>query len=201
MTEQEGVVKFQLNHSARPLQGVDVEELVHWRSVLMRQGMIGADPKRYDGYGFGNMSRRTDDGFLITGTQTGERDVLSLEDFAEVTHSDLSANSVTSVGATAPSSESLTHAAVYLCSELITYVFHVHSPHIWLARDRLSIQSTASSIPYGTPEMAKAVTDIVRQDSGIFCMSGHEDGVVGYGDSAEQIVTSLLSLRDLSIAE
>jgi hypothetical protein len=49
--------------------------------------------------------------------------------------------------------------------------------------------------------MAKAVTDIVRQDSGIFCMSGHEDGVVGYGDSAEQIVTSLLSLRDLSIAE
>jgi L-ribulose-5-phosphate 4-epimerase len=200
MTEQEGVVKFHLNHETKPLQHIDVEDLVHWRSVLMHQGLIGADPKRYDGYGFGNMSRRTDAGFLITGTQTGEIDTLGLEDFAEVISSDLSANSVTSTGATAPSSESLSHAAVYLCSDKISYVFHVHSPDIWHARERLSIPSTDSSIPYGTPEMAKAVINIVLQDKGIFCMSGHEDGVVGFGDSAEQIVNSLLSLRDLSVA-
>lgn len=201
MTEQEGVIKFHLDHESRPLSDIDIdiEELVFWRTILMQQGMIGADPNRYDGYGFGNMSRKTDDGFLITGTQTGEIEKLGLHDFAKVGDCDVSKNAVSSIGSTAPSSESLTHAAVYQCSETITHVFHVHSPDIWHARDRLSIASTDASIPYGTPEMANAVIGIVNNDQGVFCMSGHEDGVVGFGDSAEEVVTSLLKLRDASL--
>ena len=48
--------------------------------------------------------------------------------------------------------------------------------------------STAASISYGTVEMAYATQECIgNTDSGIFCMKGHQDGVVAYGESLEEV--------------
>lgn len=187
MIEQEGVLKFQLEHRSESLRDVGftdahIEDINGWRSKLMILGLIGAVPERYGGLGFGNLSCRTADGFLITGSQTGHLTSLGLEDYAEVTLADTDRNLIVSRGGTRPSSESLTHAAVYRSDMAIQAVFHVHSPELW----RQSHPATAADIPYGTPDMARAVTGLIQSTSGLFTMQGHEDGVVSYGTDCQE---------------
>src|SRR5512134_3622137 len=122
----EGVTRFQVDHEPRMLEGRVYGEtarvLAAWREVLARLGLIGRDPARYQGLGYGNVSARVgpfgDVGrgqrrFLVTGTQTGGRPSLTLADFCLVERYDLDANQVRSVGPLPPSSESLTHGAIY----------------------------------------------------------------------------------------
>ena len=102
-----------------------------------------------------------------------------------------------------PSSESLTHAAIYALDERIKFVFHAHSPQIWRNREKLGIAQTDAQIPYGTPEMAsemRRLYDTGAFDNGnILAMAGHEDGVIGFGfDAAEagEIIMRYLSIAD-----
>lgn len=197
MAEQEGVIKYQLDHETQDLpQDIDLTDLTHWRSELLRFGLVGQDPGRYDGFGFGNLSQRLAlGGFLITGSQTGEIRQLGREHYAWVTNAVTAANRITSQGLTKPSSEALTHAAVYDASSEIQFIFHAHSPEIWQAGADLGLPATAN-VPYGTPEMAEEVSWLFADSDvatrGIFTMTGHEDGVVAFGKSAEQTARRLL---------
>ena len=49
------------------------------------------------------------------------------------------------------------------------------------------MNSTPQDVSYGTQEMAIAVQNIIgNKESGIIVMKGHQDGVIAYGNSAEQ---------------
>jgi len=194
MSEQEGVVKFNLAHRSSSLLNVDIAKLNSWRTILRKLRLIGATPDRYDGYGFGNLSQRTERGFLITGSQTGDIEDLTLDHYAEVLQADPQTNHVVSVGRIQPSSESLTHAAVYRAEPNIDAVFHVHCPVLW----RKEKVTTPAHIRYGTPEMAQAVTALINSESGVFSMLGHEDGVVSYGTDCDQ--AGLLLIKALANA-
>jgi len=78
MGEEEGVVKFNLEHRFIPLLNANIALLNNWRMILRKLVLIGATPDRYDGYGFGNLSQRTERGFLITGSQAGDIEDLTL---------------------------------------------------------------------------------------------------------------------------
>lgn len=186
MTEQEGVIKYVLDFVEADPDMVDISALTAWRAVLMDLGMVGQDPERYQGLGFGNLSMRTPAGFLITGSQTGARQRLMIADHAEVTGWDLTDNRLAARGRTKPSSEALTHAAVYDARHDVDFVFHGHSPDIWNAAAELGIQITDASVPYGTPAMAVAVRDRLAgaADCGLLAMGGHEDGIVAWGREA-----------------
>lgn len=203
--ETEGVIKFQLQHSLTTLQSIDVAELDAWRVIFKETGTIGQVSGRYDGYGFGNLSQRTGDGFLISGTQTGNLSRTSLADYAEVVEWDSGLNSVRSRGDVSPSSESLTHGVIYdVCPDVMA-VFHLHSPDIWKAADMLGISVTDRDITYGTPEMAEAVKETVKETvqqgdlPGILSMGGHDDGIVGYGRSLSE--TGLILVQYLVAAK
>lgn len=199
--EVEGVIKFHCDHDHGRLEPIDIGELSAWRDMLKQLGLLGQDPLRYGGYGFGNVSMRTAAGFLVSGTQTGELDNAALEAYAEVIAWNLAANRVTSRGMTRPSSESLTHAAIYSLNPDIRWVFHVHSPDIWNAAPENSLPTTPSSIEYGTQEMADAVSALFDCgiSEGVFAMGGHEDGIISFGTTAESagslIVSALASSR------
>jgi ribulose-5-phosphate 4-epimerase/fuculose-1-phosphate aldolase len=101
---------------------------------------------------------------------------------------DLRTNRVRSSGLRNPSSESLTHAAIYDLSPAIRFVFHVHSPHIWANAGALRLPETREDVEYGTQAMAHAVQDLYRRSSlserRVLAMRGHEDGIIAFGQTA-----------------
>lgn len=198
----EGVIKFHAEHEDRSLEPRRVGELacrlIAWREIMALTGLVGQDPERYDGAGYGNVSTRVGPpsaplgkrSFLVTGTQTSGRRCIGLDDFAVVDRYDYSRNEVVSHGRTQPSSESMTHGAIYDLGPHIRCVLHAHSPVLWNHAKRLGLPTTAERVRYGTPEMAFEVHRLYRQtvlpERPILAMAGHQDGIVVFGRSTEE---------------
>lgn len=205
----DGVIKFTAEHRFESL-GEEVaskvlDSLQAWRHILYRLDFVGQDPDRYDGAGFGNMSARvSSDGgvlggraFLVTGTQTGAQPRLDLSDYCVVEKYDTNRNRVESKGETMPSSESLTHGAVYDLDPAIRFVFHGHIPRVWRQAESLGIPISRPEVAYGTPDMAQEMARLYSEsslgDMRIMAMGGHEDGVLSFGEDADQAGSALVS--------
>lgn len=193
----EGVIKFRLDHEAGTAPpGRLTASLRGWFRILRKLELVGRRPDRYLGYAYGNLSRRTDDGLLVTCTQTSGLDALDEEHFTRVTEWDLAANRLRSTGPCRPSSETLTHAMIYEAVAQARWVFHAHAPEIWERSGELEIPVTDPRAEYGTPEMARAVAETLKAmghpASGVLSMGGHEDGIVAWGTSAEEAGCGLL---------
>ncbi len=134
--------------------------------------------------------------FLITGSQSGEREDLRLEHYCLVEGFSYAANSVRSRGSILPSSESLTHAAIYQLSSEITCVVHVHAPRIWTASAVLELPTSAPGASYGTQAMAQEMARLYREsdlaERKIVSMAGHEDGVIAFAASPAQAAQLLI---------
>ena len=208
----EGVIQFELDHRETRLDAVldgggyempFLPTLDGWRCVLKRLGLVGQDPNRYDGYGFGNLSHRlvaaegtAAASFVVSGSQTGERDLLALDGWALVKSWDLESFRVESEGPLPPSSESLTHALVYDMKRDVHCVVHVHSPELWHAARDLDLLRTSPDVDYGSPEMLQQVRSLFGlglSDVGVFAMAGHEDGIVAFGADADDACGRLLT--------
>jgi len=201
MTPQEGVVQFNLKFlPADPLPAARLRSLNAWRQIFYRLGLIGQDPHRYGGLGYGNISVRLEPGnaasFIISGTQTGGLSRLFPEHYPIVKTFDPATNRVVAEGVVRPSSESLTHGSLYRLDREIGAVIHAHSPDIWTQADTIGIPATRRNVRYGTPEMAEEVCRLFQSTSvgelKIFAMGGHEDGIVAFGSSMEQAGLTLV---------
>jgi L-ribulose-5-phosphate 4-epimerase len=205
----EGVIKFESAHRTRPLErrtfAAAACKLIAWREILRCVQLVGRDPDRYGGAGYGNVSCRVGApsaglgarAFLITGTQTGGRARLTLDDLCVVERYDAARNRVESTGVARPSSEAMTHGAVYDLSPSIRWVLHAHSPVLWRRARALRLPTTDPAVPYGTVEMAREVSRLYRathlEAVRILAMGGHEDGILAYGRTAEEAGTTLMA--------
>jgi ribulose-5-phosphate 4-epimerase/fuculose-1-phosphate aldolase len=200
MKEQEGIIKYQLKHTQKLInEKFSLSEINAWRTIIFRLGLIGQNPDRYDNLGFGNISQRLNlqsSQFIISGTQTGHIEHLSPEHYCLVVKADPRKNRIESRGLYKPSSESLTHASIYAQADNIQAVIHVHSPEIWNNTVALNLPHIAADIPYGTVEMATAVEQIFQsgnlQQTSLFTMLGHEDGVVSSGGNMQEAAWELI---------
>ena len=203
---EEGVIKFDLSFtSSPPIETGLLEELNIWRQIIWNHALIGQDPARYEGYGFGNISQRIGPPdqprgkrqFVISGTQTGHLEELDNRHYACVTAYNAETNQVVAEGPVKPSSESMTHGVIYDLDNELRAVLHVHSPDIWNSAIAQGIPVTNAAVEYGTPEMSREVeclfsqTDVRRK--GIFSMGGHEDGIAAFGRSVEEAGNTLLT--------
>lgn len=197
----EGVIKFQAQHSHAPLSwsrfGDVACKLIAWREILSKLQLVGQDPERYGGAGYGNVSARVGPAsvrgkraMLISGTQTGGLRRMELGHLAFVKRYDYERNQVVSEGQVQPSSETMTHGAIYDLSPAIRFVFHAHSPVLWRNAAALRIPTSDPRVPYGTPQMAREVLRLhastALPSKRILAMGGHEDGIVVFGQSAEE---------------
>jgi ribulose-5-phosphate 4-epimerase/fuculose-1-phosphate aldolase len=203
----EGVIKFQLNFQEGPTPPDNLlQELNAWRRILLELGLIGQDPARYDGFGFGNLSRRLpgqgDAAFLISGTQTGHLKELRPSQYATVHQCHPGTNQLSASGQVKPSSEALSHGILYQCNPSVLWVMHLHSPDIFNRRTQLELPCTDPSADYGTPEMASEIERLAaaREDSkpGLLVMTGHQDGILVYGPTAAE--TGGLVVETLALA-
>lgn len=201
----DGVTKFKLTlKKAAPLPAADIIPLEKWRAILWRLGLIGEYPNEKIGYG--NLSVRLPlprGGFLITGTQTGQYPHLRREHYTRVTGCDSAKNTVSAVGPIGPSSESLTHFAIYESQPQIGAIFHVHHREIWQRMIDGDAESISDQISYGTREMAEAAKIAIQgKNQGVFVMKGHQDGIIAYGPNTDVAGKILLKLyRELGPQE
>ena len=164
-----------------------IAELNACRRKLLEQRLIGVDS---NGVGFGNLSVRdgVSGNFYITGSATGGLLELTPTDCVRVVAYDFARNWLRYEGAAIPSSESLTHAAIYESDPTISAVIHCHDSVLWRTRlDR--VPTTSKAIAFGTPEMAYEITRLFTvsdvRSRKMFVMAGHEGGIVTFGKNFE----------------
>jgi ribulose-5-phosphate 4-epimerase/fuculose-1-phosphate aldolase len=193
----EGYIKYNINWINEPLKVSVPKQLMVWRDKMHELKQIGhyADIN----IGYGNISVKTDDGFLISGTQTGDVYPIQPEDFTLVTDYNIQANSVTCKGKIKASSESMTHAAVYEADNSINAIIHIHNPKLW-AKLMDKVPTTQKEVPYGTPEMANEIfrlfTETKVKEEKIIVMAGHDEGIISFGkdlDEAGEILLDFLT--------
>lgn len=193
----DGVIQFRPHHMPGPAaEAAQLAALSELRDALHRRGGIGRDPARYGGLGFGNVSMRlAGDSFRISATQTGHCLTLADSDWVTVLRASPASNELWSEGPSLPSSESLTHAAIYATSSA-QCVAHVHQPELWRGAlaGAIRLAATHPSATYGTPAMAAALSRIAASSALPFAaaMTGHEDGLM----LAAADPTQLLELFD-----
>jgi len=202
MTHDEGVIKYRLDFTPGPaLPTVQLTELIAWQHIARQLGLLGRDPTRYGGLAYGNLSLRLPNGgFAISATQSADVENPGPEHYAQVSDWDCAGNRITAIGPAPPSSESLTHAALYDADPAIGCIIHGHAPTIWQRRVALHLTSTAPDVAYGTPAMATEVARLYRESDlaghGTLAMGGHQDGVLAFGrDPDEAGLEMLLLLR------
>ena len=179
----EGVVKFNCHWSqSGPVISDEQYEIInYWREVLFNMDLIGAYE---NGVGFGNISMRVGTGnqFVITGSATGEIPELEPGHYVKV-------NSFKA------SSESLTHAAIYLSDPGVNAVVHVHSIDLW---NELiyKVPTTNPSMDYGTIGLAKDIlrlfgdSDVIEKR--IIIMAGDRAGILTFGHDMDEAVNVLI---------
>ena len=172
-------------------------ELNACRRKLVNQHLLGVYP---DGVGFGNVSVRDSrtTSFYITGSATGGLPELTLADCVRVVAYDLARNWVGYEGAAIPSSESLTHAAIYESDPSASAVIHCHDSVSWRTLlDR--VPTTSKTIAYGTPEMACEIMRLFEigdvRSKRIFVMAGHQDGIIAFGKNLEDAFDVLMRVQ------
>ena len=194
-------VKFTYQCVHREVAAFDrLAELNECRRKLCQLHFVGMDS---NGIGFGNLSVR--DGatgnFYITGSATGALAELTAADCVRVVAYDFEQNWVGYEGSAVPSSESMTHAAIYKSEPTACAVIHCHDSVLWrMLLDRGPTSSKA--VPHGTPEMAYeiirlfAVSDVRSRQ--IFVMAGHEGGILVFAKNFEDAFDVVMRERRTS---
>ena len=194
----EGYIKFNCEWEQKELKFS--EELFATfetqRSRLFELDLIGMNS---DGIGFGNISVKPSGStsFIITGSATGQFAKLRPEHYALVTGYHFDRNSISCTGLTKASAESLSHAAVYESLPETASVVHVHCLWLW-EKLRNEYPTTAAEIEYGTPEMAKAIGQLIAEmksdDPKIIVMGGHREGILAFGATLEEATDHLINI-------
>ena len=200
MKIEEGYIKFEciLNKSSFDFPQNLYEEINSWRKKLYNKKLIGANP---DGIGYGNISIRNGKStFIITGTATGIKTALSIEDYVLITGYNLSKNQVICTGEKRASAETMSHAAVYEGNSGIEAIIHIHHLGLWeKLRDKLP--TTSYEVEYGTPQMAYEIIRLFRETdvfySKIFVMGGHKEGIISFGKNLNEAGDVILKYFNL----
>ena len=119
----------------------------------------------------GNLSFRSENGFVITPTGSDPR-TLTVEDLVEVTGVQWLPAVLTVAGQHEPSSETLMHAVIYAARPGIGAVFHGHCDRLLEGAGRLGLPVTRRERPYGTAAMADEVLDVLSGHA-VVIMRGH----------------------------
>jgi L-ribulose-5-phosphate 4-epimerase len=192
-------IKFSSKRAAPEIASFNrLPELNAHRRKLLQLGLIGVDS---NGIGFGNLSLRdgATDNFYITGSATGGIDELTLANCARVINYDFEGNFVRYEGSAVPSSESLTHAAIYKSDPWVQGVIHCHDFKLWAALLKQA-PTTPKSAEYGTPRLAYEIMQLLTrtdaQSRKIIVMAGHEAGVITFGEDLKESFAVLIRERE-----
>ena len=182
-----------------------ISDLLISRNRLFKMGLIGVNK---DGFGVGNVSIRhpmicrNKVNFIITGSQTSGINPKDVNEnhFVLVNDYDISRNKLYGYGPIKPSSESMTHAALYECDKNIKCVVHIHNLNLW--KNTINkLPTTDISAKYGTPEIAMAIKKLwqerkndMKYNIKVCVMGGHEEGLLSWGNSIDEAISNMVAV-------
>jgi len=188
VASDEGATKFSCRlRDTAPLPESDWRDLNEWRHTLAVLQVLGEDAH---GVAFGNLSQRRPrtHQFIITGTQTAGLALLDERHFAEVLSFDLERHALECRGPVLPSSEALSHAAVYESDRRVAACLHVHHADLWHALLG-KVPSTSREGGCGSLKMARDILQLFSDARGhddavrVIVMGGHPDGLLFIGET------------------
>jgi len=193
----QGFVKFNCHWSqSGPVISDEQFEIINnWRDILFNMDLIGAYE---NGVAFGNISMRINSSnqFVITGSATGEIPELEPGHYVKVNSFNIDDNAVQCVGPLKASSESLTHAAIYMADPGANAVIHVHSIDLWNELIH-KVPTTNPSMDYGTIALAKDIFRLFKEsdviEKRIIIMAGDRAGIITFGHDMDEAANVLLS--------
>jgi L-ribulose-5-phosphate 4-epimerase len=195
-------VKFSCERVAGAVNAFSgLTELNIYRRKLLDLHLIGVDP---NGIAFGNLSVRdgATDSFHITGSATAGIHELALADCAKIVACDFEKNRVRYAGCALPSSESLTHAAIYKSDAIAGAVIHCHDFNLWAAALNRA-PTTLKAAEYGTAEIANDIMQLFTrsdvQTRRTIVMAGHKGGILTFGKDLEEAFAVLIHERNKTI--
>lgn len=156
----------------------DMGKLKQWGKRFFDLGLAPTS----DIGGAGNLSFRTNNGFIITATSADLGD-LQKEDFVEVISADRDHREIVCKGVREPSSESFIHDAVYRKRTDVRAVFHAHADFVLFHARELSVPVTKREQPYGTISLMDEVINILGNHLYILIRN---HGFLALGSSMDQ---------------
>ncbi|MFN3305850.1 MAG: class II aldolase/adducin family protein [Candidatus Kapaibacteriota bacterium] len=193
----EGYIKFQVNQIADTEPSLDeVQDLLALRIKLYDLGLIGFA----ENISYGNVSKRiSHNTFIITATNTGKTREIETKDLVKVISVDIEKNLVHYVGKLPPSSETLTHFAIYSTFEFALFVVHFHHKRIW-QKWLFQLPTTPVVCEYGSVQLAQSIAQLSPffqndEDFGVVILGGHRDGVMVFGRSIDAILKCIKQLQ------
>ncbi len=192
----EGVVKFNCHWSqSGPVISDEQYEIInYWREVLFNMDLIGAYE---NGVGFGNLSMRNgkSNQFIISGSATGDIPELEPGHYVKVNSFNIDDNAVQCFGPLKASSESLSHAAIYMADQGTNAVVHVHELDLWNELKN-KLPTTSESMEYGTPGLAREILRLFSEsdviEKRIIIMGGDRAGILTFGNDMDEAMSVLM---------
>jgi ribulose-5-phosphate 4-epimerase/fuculose-1-phosphate aldolase len=196
MKMNEGYIKFNCvwTQGNVPDENLWFDSVNALRTRLYDQKLVGMYP---NGIGYGNVSIRLPGGkgFIISGTATGGKNPLKVEDYSWVTDYAINQNRVECTGMVRASSESMSHAVIYDALPQVNCVIHIHQMEYWKTLLN-NVPTTNKSIAFGTPELANAIAELCKQSvrpKGVIALAGHEEGIIAYGPDTSTAYNVLMN--------
>jgi len=156
-----------------------ISQLVQWGKIFHELGLV---PKAA-----GNLSFRTEKGFIITGSGT-RLGSLQEEDLVEVTEVNAGKNQILvyAKGCVAPSKESLLHWEIYSLKAQINAVFHNHDQVVMKVARELGLPVTERMRPRGSYELAKEAGRLLSLTDDLKYLVLKRHGIVSLGESMDE---------------
>ena len=134
-----------------------IDELKEWSERFQRNGLTPEIEGNYTG----NLSFRSEAGFVITASGLKSKENLGNDCFVYVKNYDEQNNTVHVKGRRQPSSEAVMHFLIYKTRKEVNAIFHGHNDAIIMNAEKLGFPVTEKEHEPGTIELAKEALKVL----------------------------------------
>jgi ribulose-5-phosphate 4-epimerase/fuculose-1-phosphate aldolase len=156
-----------------------IEELKEWCERFQRNGLTPEIEGNYTG----NLSFRSEEGFIITASGLKNKENLNNDCFVYVKSYDEKSNTVYVEGKRQPSSEAVMHFLIYKAREEVNAIFHGHNDAIIANAEKLRLSITEREHEPGSIELANEVLRVLG-DNNLIVIKNH--GFISLGKTMKE---------------
>ena len=177
---KEGKIRFNIISVSDEIPSdAKIEELKDWCERFQKNGLTPEIEGNYTG----NLSFRSDGGFIITASGLKSKENLSNDCFVYVKSYDEQSNTVYVEGKRQPSSEAVMHFLIYQTREEINTIFHGHNDTIIANAKKFQLPSTEKEHEPGSIKLAKEVLRTLG-DNNLIVIQNH--GFISLGKTMKE---------------